>query len=384
MISQGSVESVLGAKPAERRSLIEEAAGLGRFKLRRHRAELKLARVAIQVERAGDIEREVRKRLRPLALQATAAERAATIAHELARTEAALAAAELADFAQRRGVLDQQRAGGLSQRETFEAQLASLVAARVAAEEGLTDAAGAREGATAALYRLQAAAERVALRRESAEALALRLRDDLALATATRARQRDDPTRPSPAALARAADEAARSRDDLAARSALARERLAALEGSLAQREGLPPAARALAQAGERLALSQLEVEPGSERAVAAALGHRAAALLAETPSAALELVERARDRGLGSLVVLVAADPRALVDAVEVVAASELLGSLTPAVTEDGIGWDPLRGELWFTGETAEAVLLELEASRRALAIETSESRRARRAGPT
>ncbi|MBV8599007.1 MAG: AAA family ATPase, partial [Actinobacteria bacterium] len=52
VISQGSVDSVLAAKPDERRELVEAAAGLGRFKLRRHRAELKLARVATQVERA--------------------------------------------------------------------------------------------------------------------------------------------------------------------------------------------------------------------------------------------------------------------------------------------------------------------------------------------
>jgi len=45
VISQGRVETVLNSKPAERRELIEEAAGLGRFKRRRHRAELKLARV---------------------------------------------------------------------------------------------------------------------------------------------------------------------------------------------------------------------------------------------------------------------------------------------------------------------------------------------------
>ena len=96
IISQGSVETVLGAKPAERRSLVEEAAGLGRFKLRRHRAELKLARVAIQVERARDLEDEVRKRLRPLALQATAAERAAKLADEVARVEAAIASLDLA------------------------------------------------------------------------------------------------------------------------------------------------------------------------------------------------------------------------------------------------------------------------------------------------
>ena len=76
VISQGRVETVLNSKPVERRELVEEAAGLGRFKRRRHRAELKLARVAVQVDRARDLEDEVRKHLRPLALQATAAERA--------------------------------------------------------------------------------------------------------------------------------------------------------------------------------------------------------------------------------------------------------------------------------------------------------------------
>ena len=76
IVSQGKVDAVLASRPEDRRALIEEAAGLGKFKRRRHRAELKLARVATQVERARDVEDEVRKRLRPLALQATAAERA--------------------------------------------------------------------------------------------------------------------------------------------------------------------------------------------------------------------------------------------------------------------------------------------------------------------
>src|SRR5207237_10287872 len=52
IIGQGKVEEILGSKPEERRALLEEAAGLGKFKARRHRAELKLARVATQVERA--------------------------------------------------------------------------------------------------------------------------------------------------------------------------------------------------------------------------------------------------------------------------------------------------------------------------------------------
>ena len=65
IISQGRVEEILVSKPEERRALVEEAAGLGKFKRRRHRAELKLARVQVQAERARDLEDEVRKRLRP-------------------------------------------------------------------------------------------------------------------------------------------------------------------------------------------------------------------------------------------------------------------------------------------------------------------------------
>ena len=91
IIGQGKVEEILGSKASERRVLLEEAAGLGKFKARRHRAELKLARVATQVERARDVEEEVRKRLRPLALQASAAERAEKLGFELGRLRARIA-----------------------------------------------------------------------------------------------------------------------------------------------------------------------------------------------------------------------------------------------------------------------------------------------------
>ena len=88
IVSQGKVDAVLASQPEDRRHLVEEAAGLGKFKRRKHRAELKLARVATQVERAKDVEEEVRKRLRPLALQATAAERAEKLAVEIAALRA--------------------------------------------------------------------------------------------------------------------------------------------------------------------------------------------------------------------------------------------------------------------------------------------------------
>src|ERR671933_46995 len=95
IIGQGRVEEILGSKPEERRALIEEAAGLGKFKSQRHRAELKLARVAVQVERARDLESEVKGRLRPLALQATAAERAEKLGDEIAALRARVAQLDL-------------------------------------------------------------------------------------------------------------------------------------------------------------------------------------------------------------------------------------------------------------------------------------------------
>ena len=177
---------------------------------------------------------------------------------------------------------------------------------------------------------------------------------------------------------AAAARAAASERDDLAERSRATRERLGALELSIAEREGLTPAARALAEHGERLALSELAAEPGTERAVAAALGHRASALLAGDAAAAFRLVERARADGLGSLVVLVGRDPQSLVAELPVVPLEDLLDSTSASVTVEGFGFDPARGELWFAGETAEAVLLEMEARRRTLADEADAARHA------
>jgi chromosome segregation protein len=355
IIGQGRVEEILASKPEERRELLEEAAGLGRFKRRKHRAELKLARVTVQVERARDVEAEVKKRLRPLALQATAAERAEKLRGEIASLRARVAELDLAELQDRLEDGEGRRTAAILARRHADERLESLLEERRRVEDELADAAGRREQATAALYRLRSARERLELRHESAVALLEGLRAEV--------------SRPR-----RVLDSRVRAeREALQEQARLSRERLQALERVLAEREGLPPAARALAEEGERLALSLLTVEPGQERAVAAALGHRAAALVAEDARAALALAERARAAGLGSVVVLLR-DPAQVVRELPVVAKEELLHSQVPAVTPEGFGYDPGRGELWFAGETAEAVWLELEARRRALAAEADE----------
>jgi chromosome segregation protein len=335
IVSQGKVEAILTSSPVDRRALVEDAAGLGRFKRRRHRAELKLARVEQQVGRAQDLENEVAKRLRPLALQATAAERAEKLAAEIARHRAAIATMDLAELGSRVGDAEVRREQAAAERRHLEERLEALLASREKTEGELAAVAGGREGAAAGLYRLRSARERLELRQEAAVELLERLREPVVEETGSELREQ----------------------------ARLAETRAATLKRALDEREGLPPAARALAERGERLALSSIDVEPGRERAVAAALGHRAAAVLADSPEKGLALVEHARAAGLGSLVVLIGHDPHALVERLPVVPLDRLLASTQVAVTEEGIGFDPERGEIWFSGEAAEALQLEREA---------------------
>ena len=385
VISQGKVEEILASKPEERRALIEDAAGLGKFKRRRHRAELKLARVRIQVERARDLEAEVKARLRPLALQATAAERAEKLRGEIAGLRARLAELDLAGIDERLAEVEERRAAaGLERKRTGE-RLEALLAERNRVEEELAAAAGRGDGATSALYRLRSAVERLELRRDAARELCDRLRAEPLLPR----------TRVNP------------EREALQEQARLARERLTALEHSLAEREGLPPAARALAEEGERLALSLLEVDAGYERAVAAALAGRAAALrrgrrgLGARPRRACAQGRARRPRGARAAARGQAARrgrrssarSRSRVTCARCPGGervAELLADVwlaEPAdleraetgvlVTREGHCFDAERGELWFAGETAEAVLLQLDARRRALAAEADELER-------
>ena len=264
IIGQGKVEEILASSPEKRRELLEEAAGLGRFKRRRHRAELKLARVQVQVERARDVEAEVRKRLRPLALQATAAERAEKLAAELARVRARLAQLDLETADARRADADERRAAALLARRRADERLEALLRERQAAEEELADAAGTREGATAALYRLRSAGERLALRRESAAQLLGRLRDDLERAEAAA----DGPS-PEETALERAAREAASALGSARAEHAAAVARARDVHAALAalERAGLDEAeARLEALLAERAAVENELERVGARR----------------------------------------------------------------------------------------------------------------------
>src|SRR3954463_10966916 len=118
VISQGRVESIVHSKPRERRLLVEEAAGLGKHRKRRRRSELKLKAARDNLDRALDVEREARSRLRPLKRQAQAAELGARIEREELGLRAQLVSEELRFGADRAAAAEEaaKKARGIRER----------------------------------------------------------------------------------------------------------------------------------------------------------------------------------------------------------------------------------------------------------------------------
>jgi chromosome segregation ATPase len=164
VISQGRVESIIHSKPRERRLLIEEAAGLGKHRKRRRRAELKLRGTRDNLDRALDVEREARARLRPLKRQAQAAEIGARIDREEMELKARIVSEELRFGADRAAAAAKAAAAAREKRGKLEEQLSAVSKRRSAAEERFAERDRARTQAWGVLTKLRAESERVAVR----------------------------------------------------------------------------------------------------------------------------------------------------------------------------------------------------------------------------
>jgi chromosome segregation protein len=91
MVEQGQIEQLVHARPEERRTLIEELAGISRFKGRRLAAERKMERTRQNLLRVKDILGEVDRQVSSLNRQAKKAERYRRIRGEVRRLELVLA-----------------------------------------------------------------------------------------------------------------------------------------------------------------------------------------------------------------------------------------------------------------------------------------------------
>ena len=87
IISQGRVEQVISGKPEEIRSLIEEVAGIIKYKVRRRETESKIKSTIDNLARVRDVVREINQQMNVLSRQARDADEFRRISEELRRTE---------------------------------------------------------------------------------------------------------------------------------------------------------------------------------------------------------------------------------------------------------------------------------------------------------
>jgi chromosome segregation protein len=166
VISQGRVEAIVTSKARDRRLLIEEAAGLGKHRKRRRRAQLKLERTQENLDRALDVEREARTRLRPLKRQAEAAE-----LHERLEQQTLEARWELAKDAARGSrvelaAAEARVAEARGARSEIESKLQATIARRGQAERALSERAERHDALSRRVYEGRSAHERLGLRGE--------------------------------------------------------------------------------------------------------------------------------------------------------------------------------------------------------------------------
>src|SRR5216117_955986 len=79
IVGQGQLDSVLQARPEDRRGFIEEAAGVLKHRKRKEKALRKLEAMAANLARVSDLSAELRRQLGPLGRQAEAARKAGAV-----------------------------------------------------------------------------------------------------------------------------------------------------------------------------------------------------------------------------------------------------------------------------------------------------------------
>lgn len=356
VVSQGRVTSIVTSKPKDRRLLIEEAAGLGKHRKRRRRAQIKLERTQDNLDRALDVEREARSRLRPLKRQAEAAE-----LHERIERQTVEARWELArDGARSRraalGVAEAAASAARVARDEAQAALGEVAVRREEAERALAQRSAVREALVRRASAARSAADRIELRlertRETEGTLAERVESRERQLTVLRGQAAED--QPDDAGLERiesleaelvaldgdkeaalqrelaalssardlavarvealgaeaeaaravlaeadAASETARRARRAAEQSAEAARREAAKVGAELSRANQFLRSHASAPGGARALADELQVGEGYELALSAALGDRMTAAIATDRATAAAILDRAgRDGG--------------------------------------------------------------------------------------
>ncbi len=187
LVSQGRIGALINAKPADRRAIIDEAAGITGLYARRHEAELRLRAAEQNLARVQDVLVALEEQHRGLKRQARQASRYRNLSDHIRRAEAAVLALKLANA-------ERELADAGERLKEAEAQVADLTrlvglatTAQAEAATALPPLRNDEAAAAAALQRLRVAhdaltaeAERVAAAQQEAETRLAQTEQDLA------------------------------------------------------------------------------------------------------------------------------------------------------------------------------------------------------------
>jgi chromosome segregation protein len=224
IIEQGKIGLILSSRPTDRRQLIEEAAGITKYKARRRSAELKLEAAQQNLTRIDDIVFEVEKQRGVLKRQAARARRYQKLRDEQRRWEKVLLARKYRQLAETiesaRGRLTEARereATGAAALAAIEGDLARLRLELVEAEASAT---ATREAAHACEMAIATRQHQVAL--DKAQVASLAARSASVRVELEQLESRREPARVALAARVSASTMAGADRDSAAASLAAA------------------------------------------------------------------------------------------------------------------------------------------------------------------
>jgi chromosome segregation protein len=348
MVSQGRVSALIGAKPEERRQVLEEAAGIAGLRARRHEAELRLRAAEANLTRAEDLRAQLEAQRQRLSAQAREAARYRDLSTLIREAEAEWL-----------GILAARAAAGI---EAADAAYTEARAATRAAES---------EAEQAALRAFAADQALAAPRRAEAEARALlerrRVEAEQAAAAQRRARAALAAAEARVAEAGRDLDHAARTEADAAealARIAAERAALDDAESGLPQR--IEAARAALSAAAAAVRDAEAAADDATRRATAET--ERARAVAAERDAARGRAARIAEQRAR-----LVAERDRTAEGAVppEAIAAARAEAAAAEAALEEARAALAAADSARAAAETAEA-----DARRRAAEAEAARAR--------
>ncbi|WP_106850661.1 chromosome segregation protein SMC [Blastococcus sp. Marseille-P5729] len=161
IVGQGQLDSVLQARPEDRRGFIEEAAGVLKHRKRKEKALRKLDAMMANLTRVSDLTDELRRQLKPLGRQADVARRAQAIQADVRDSRLRLLADDIATLS---STLEREVADETAlrrRRAEVEAELAERSARETELDEALATDAPLLAAAQDAHFQLSGIAERL-------------------------------------------------------------------------------------------------------------------------------------------------------------------------------------------------------------------------------